>query len=132
MWPLGTLNVFPCCVIVACLTSSLQVTRRLYKCSFKAEKAMQIPECQNPYCVEVVQRFPTEILQQFPSLCVECFRKLSWRRITQSPRLEDREIFFWKYFASFTVWQGICASTSSTLDDPEKLVARILPEIGVT
>jgi hypothetical protein len=106
-------------------TTSLQML-------LQGEKEMQIPGGKNPYCVEVVQRFPTEILQQVPDLCTGCFRTLSWRRITLSPRLEDRETFSWKYFASFFVWQGTCASIDSTLDDPQKVVASILPEIGVT
>jgi len=95
-------------------------------------KETQIPGGENPYFVEVVQRFPTEILKQVSSLCAVCFRTLSRRRTTPSPRLEEGEIFSQEYFANFSVWQGICASTSSTLDDPQKVVANILPEIGVT
>jgi hypothetical protein len=112
-------------VVFAGDTTSLQLL-------FQGEKEMQIPGGKHPYCVEMVQGFPTEILQQVPDLCAVCFRTLSWKRITLSPRLKDREIFSWKYFASFSVWQGICASISSALDDPQKVVASILPEISVT
>jgi len=112
-------------IVIAGDTMSLQVLRQ-------GGKEMQIPGGQTPYCVEVVQRFATEILQQVRSLCAAYFRTLSWKRITPSPRLEDREIFFWRYFASFSVWHGICASTSSTSVDPQKMVVNILPANGVT
>jgi len=110
-------------IVIAGDTMPLQVL-------LQGGKEMQIPGGQNPHCVEVAQRFATEILQQVRNLCAMCFRTLSWRRITPSPRLEDREIYFWRYFASFSVWQ--CASTSSTSDDPQKMVVSILPACGVT
>jgi hypothetical protein len=131
MWTLGTLNVpmlrdsSTSNVVFAGETTSLPTL-------LQGEKEMQIFGGKIPYCVEVVQRFLTEMLQQVPDLCTVCFWTLSWRRITLSPRLEDLELFPWKYFASFLVWQGVCTSIDSTLDDLQKMVASILPEIGVT